>query len=192
MNKYILILYILTQFIWSQNNPYEEFQLYMNSSEGRVLNIHFFQNQLGQEFESDGTLYYSSNGSYTFDNASQRINFNKNIITTTNKVSRQIIYDFVIPSEITIFDILSGDNKNVQIDEVIIEKDGFRIPFKIYDWDISGTIWTTPSTGKPKEIILSFSNNSDIRIQIKSSTLMKNGSIPEINTNGYEVIDLRE
>ena len=110
MNKYILILYILPQFIWSQNNPYEEFQLYMNSSEGRILNIHFFQNQLGQEFESDGTLYYSSNGSYTFDNASQRISFNKNIITTTNKVSRQIIYDFVIPSEITIFDIKFVNN----------------------------------------------------------------------------------
>ena len=192
MSKYILMLYILGQFTWSQDNPYEQFQAYMNSSEGRILNIHYSQDQLGERFESYGTLFYSFNGSYTFDNANQRVNFDKGIITTTNKVTRQVIYDLAIPGEITIFDILSGNHEFVQMDEVLTEKDGFHIPFKIYDWDISGNIWTIPSTGRPKEIILSYSNNSDITIKIESSTKIQNGLIPEINTMGYEVIDLRE
>ena len=45
----------------------------MSIAGGRILNIHFYQEQSGSYFESDGLLYYFSDIHYAFDMKDQRI-----------------------------------------------------------------------------------------------------------------------
>ena len=192
MRQTIFILSLLAQAIGAQDSPYKQFQSYMDVPGGRILEIDFYQEQLGDRFESSGTLYYIENDRYTFDDLNQRITYNSGTITTINKATKQVIYDSTIPGDVTVFDVLSGNENAIQIGEILMEKNGFRIPFILKDWDISGTLWTVPGTGKPRHIILRTTEDSKIRIKVNSSEPVKNKGIPQLDIQGFEIIDLRE
>ena len=192
MKQSIFILSLLAQAIGAQDSPYKQFQSYMDVPGGRLLEIDFYQEQLGDRFESSGTLYYIDNDHYTFDDPNQRITYNSGTITTINKATQQVIYDSTIPGDVTVFDVLSGNENAIQIGEILMEKNGFRIPFILKDWDIPGTLWTAPGTGKPRHIILRPTDDSEIRIKVNSSEPVKNKGIPQLDIQGFEIIDLRE
>ena len=176
----------------AQPDPYRQFLDYMNAKGGRILEIEIYQEQFGERIESNGTFFYLGKRHYTFDALDQRITFNKGEITTINKVGKQVIYDQTIPGEVTIFDILTGTNESLQIGEVLLEKNGFRIPFTLLDWEMNGTIRTIPDSGKPKEIILKTSDDSEIWIKIISLESVKGRDVATIDLTEYETIDLRE
>ncbi|MGY8787758.1 MAG: hypothetical protein ACKVH5_05610 [Fidelibacterota bacterium] len=187
----ILLFYLLTmKFTLSQSLPYEQFLDFMNHSNGRVLGIDFYQDQYGERFESTGTFYYLGKSYYIFDAIDQRISFKNGNITTINKIEKQVIYDKTIPGEVTIFDILTGTNESLLIGESLFEKNGYKIQFTLKEWDMSGTIRTRSSTGKPVSIILNTGEGSEIRVNIIS---IESGLKPlEIDLNAFEKIDLRE
>ena len=192
MKQTLFILSLIAQAIGAQDSPYKQFQSYMDVPGGRLLEIDFFQEQLGDRFESSGILYYTSNDHYTFDDQNQRITYNSGTIITINKATKQIIYDSTIPGDVTVFDVLSGNENAIQIGEILMEKNGFRIPFILKDWDISGTLWTIPGTGMPKQIILRPTNDSEIRIKVNSSEPGEKKNIPYLDIDAFEIIDLRE
>jgi hypothetical protein len=176
----------------AQPGPYQQFLDYMNAKSGRIFEIEFYQEQFGKRFESNGTFFYLGKKHYTFDALDQRITFNNGEITTINKVEKQVIYDQTIPGEVTIFDILTGTNKSLQTGEPLLEKNGFRIPFTLLDWEMHGTIRTIPGSGKPKEIILKTGDDSEIWIKIISLDSIKGRDVAAIDLTNYETIDLRE
>ena len=192
MKQTIFILSLLAQAIGAQDSPYKQFQSYMDVPGGRLLEIDFYQEQLGDRFESSGTLYYTGNDCYPFEDKNQRITYNSGMITTINKVTKQVIYDSSIPGDVTVFDVLSGNDNAIQIGEILMEKNGFRIPFILKDWDISGTLWTFPETGMPKHIILKPTEDSEIRIKVNSSQPVEKKNIPHLDIEAFEIIDLRE
>ena len=164
----------------------------MSIAGGRILNIHFYQEQSGSYFESDGLLYYFSDIHYAFDMKDQRITYNNDMITTINKTTKQIIYDMNIENDISVLDILSGKEDGLKIGEVILEKNGYKIPFLFSKWDIKGALWVAPRTGEPNKIMLDSYNDMQIIIKINSSELGHKKQIPYIDTSEYEKIDLRE
>ena len=192
MRNIILIIFLLIELLWSQNSAYKNFQSYMSIAGGRILNIHFYQEQSGSYFESDGLLYYFSDIHYAFDMKDQRITYNNDMITTINKTTKQIIYDMNIENDISVLDILSGKEDGLEIGEVILEKNGYKIPFLLSEWDIKGTLWIAPKTGEPKKIMLESYNDMQIIIKINSSELGHKKQIPYIDISEYEKIDLRE
>ena len=192
MKQTIFILSLLAQAIEGQDSPYKQFQSYMDVPGGRLLEIDFYQEQLGDRFESSGILYYTGNDRYTFDDQNQRISYNSGTIITINKATKQVIYDSTIPGDVTVFDVLSGNENAIQIGEILMEKNGFRIPFILKDWDISGTLWTVSGTGQPRRIILRPTNDSEIRIKVNSSQPVEKKNIPHLDIEAFEIIDLRE
>ena len=163
----------------AQPGPYQQFLDYMNAKSGRIFEIEFYQEQFGKRFESNGTFFYLGKKHYTFDALDQRITFNNGEITTINKVEKQVIYDQTIPGEVTIFDILTGTNKSLQTGEPLLEKNGFRIPFTLLDWEMHGTI---------AGIFLLLS----ILAKILSLASIKGRDVAAIDLTNYETIDLRE
>ena len=192
MKQTIVIFSIVVQAIGAQDSPYKQFQSYMDVPGGRLLEIDFYQEQLGDRFESSGTLYYIENDRYTFDDSNQRITCNSGTITTINKATKQVIYDSTIPGDVTVFDVLSGNENAIQIGEILMEKNGFRIPFILKGWDISGTLWTIPKTGMPKHIILKPTEDSEIRNKVNSSEPVEKKDIQHLDIQAFEIIDLRE
>ena len=164
----------------------------MDIQDGRIFNISISQEQFGEQYNSTGTLYYLKNRKYVFDTHNQRISYDNDIITTINKSTKQIIYDKNVENDITVLDILSGTNDQLEITDSILEKDGFRTSFYLNNWDMRGDIWTIPNTGEPKKIVLKIPGDENIILNIISSEITTKNNIPEIDITKYEVIDLRE
>ena len=190
--KKIIYLCFFFPFLYGQESPYKKFQTYMNEKDGRILNIHISQEQLGEHFNSTGILYYFENKEYVFDTYRERIAYKDGTITTINKATKQIIYDMDVANNLTVLDILSGKDDRVIVADPILEKDSFRIPFILSEWDIKGDIWTVPTTGKPKKIILNISVDEIITLKIITAEIASKNIIPQIDTIEYEIIDLRE
>ena len=187
-----VIFFFLIELLLSQKSAYKDFQSYMSIVGGRILDIHFFQEQSGSYFESDGSSYYFSDTHYSFDSKDQRITYNNGLITTINKTTKQIIYDMNIENEISVLDILSGNEDGIEIGEVGFEKNGYKIPFKLSEWYIKGTLWVLPATGEPKKIILESYSDGQIIIKINSTEKGHKRQTPFIEKSEYEIIDLRE
>ena len=95
--KYIIVSFgIYAQCILAENNAYQQFQEYMSINGGRILTISINQNQNGNRFHSNGTLYYFGDHYYTYDDQNQRITYDYAEITTINKITKQVIYDYNI------------------------------------------------------------------------------------------------
>ena len=191
MKKLFLFIILLGQ-MWAQSGPYQQFLDFMNTPGGRILEIEFYQEQNGERYESNGTFYYMGKHHYTFDAHDQRMTYNRGDLTTINKLGKQVILDSAIPGDVTIFDILTGENDAVEIGEPLLEKSGFRIPFTLSEWDINGKIMTNHGSGQPREIIMRLSNSDSLSIKIISAEPLGNRAVGEIDLSEYETIDLRE
>ena len=187
-----VIFFFLIELLLSQNSAYKDFQSYMSIAGGRALDIHFYQEQSGSYFESEGSLYYFSKNHYSFDSKDQRITYNNGLVTTINKTAKQIIYDMNLENEISVLDILSGKEDGIEIGEIIFEKNGYKIPFQLSEWDIKGKLWVLPTTGEPKKIILESYIDGQIMIEINSTEKGHKKQVPFIDISEYEKIDLRE
>lgn len=189
--KIHLFLLLLVGNSFSQEDPYLQFLNFIDNG-NYTFEIQYFQEQFGSQYEDKGALYFISSSYYIFDGHSQRIIFQDGEITTINKNNKQIILDSMIPGETTIFDILSGSRNSLKINQVILEKNGFKINFRLTDLEISGAIWTIPQVGQPKEILLELGPESYIKIRIISIKPLDINQLEKIDFNQFETIDLRE
>ena len=190
--KKVIFLCSFFSFLCGEENPYQKFQRYMNVNEGHLLNIQISQSLADQHFNSNGILYYFQNREYIFDSTSERITYKDGAIETLNKVEKQIIYDSDIENNLNIFDLFSGKGNHIKIRDSFIENKIQITKFFLDDWDIEGTIWTVPATGKPKKITLNLSVDETVSLNISSSKTISTMEIPEIDISEYEIIDLRE
>ena len=156
------------------------------------MEIKFSQEQYGERYESSGTFFYFGEKQYMFDAAEQRISYDNGIITTVNKIQKQVIHDQAVPGEVTIFDVLTGEGESIKMGEPIIEKGMFRMPFTLLEWEMKGVIRVVPVTGEPREVILSSGEDDEIRIRVSSSEPSNGKSVTEIDLDTFEIIDLRE
>ncbi len=190
--KTIIYLSLFFSYICGGQSPYQKFQTYMNANEGHLLNIKISQSQINQHFNSAGTLYYFQNKEYVFDSIEERITYKNGTIKTVNKVEKQIIYDSDIENNLNIFDLFSFKENRIEIKDSFIENRSQITTFLLDDWDINGTMWTEPITGKPKRILINISVNETISLDIISSKIISKIEVPIIDVNDYEIIDLRE
>ena len=164
----------------------------MNVNGGHLLNIQISQSLADQHFNSNGILYYFQNREYIFDSTSERITYKDGEIETINKAEKQIIYDSDIENNLNIFDLFSGKDNHIKIRDSFIENKIQITKFFLDDWDMKGTIWTVPATGKPKKITLNLSVDETVSLNISSSKIISTMEIPDIDISEYEIIDLRE
>ena len=188
--KYFIFL-VFTKVLLSQNTAYEKFQKYVQSPDGCVIRVDYFQNYLGEEVGSSGVLYIKDK-MYIYDNEKQFIKYVDGFITTINKPIKQVVYDNINKNDITIFDILTGNNNSINIDDEIIENNKIRILFNIEQWGIKGSIYIRQQDGSPEKVV--FIQDEDLKIHIDIKSIANKGKFnpPKYDTLGYEVINLIE
>jgi len=106
--RIILLLYFFNCFSFSDQKPFESFQMYMSQEEGRLFSIDLEHQNFGKNFNTSGSLWYFNSKDYVFDSPSERISNKNNTITTINKLAKQVIYDKNFKNNFDIFDILGN------------------------------------------------------------------------------------
>ena len=192
MKKMMVLAVLFINSAFGFSDPYQTFLKFINESGSLKMSLEFYQIQYGDHFDTAGDFYYLRDQYYFFDDALQRIIFQDGEISTISKINKQIILDNIIPGEVTIFDILSGENEFIVPRDAIMEKGYYKIPFTIPSWELSGMIRVLPTSGRPLEIKLSSGPDQETRIIINSAEPWDSNSIPEIDLTGFEKIDLRE
>ena len=188
--KYFIFL-VFTKVVSSQNTAYEKFQKYIQSPMGCVIQVDYSQSYFGEEVGSSGFLYIK-NKMYIYDNEKQFIKYEDGFITTINKPNKQVIYDHLNENDVTIFDVLTGNNKSIHIDDEIIDNNKIRIFFKIELWGIKGSIWISQQDGSPEKVTFIQDEDLKIHIDIKSIFNRAEFNLPKYDILGYEVINLIE
>jgi len=188
----VVIFFIFLTKIFSSQNYYENFISYIHENNKIKLEINLIQIQYDEYFETDGIFYYYNQNYYVYDMLGQRIIYNDNEIKTINKLDKQIIYENSILNEFTIFDLISGKNDHINILESIILQDKIKMLFKIEDWLIKGSITTNILSGAPKEIELISDKDVKTIIKVLSQERIKNIDLETIDTDSFQIIDLRE
>ena len=191
--KTVQVLAILTHdLIFSFDDPYVKFLKYLNQSGSLKFKLEFNQVQNDVFFNTEGDFYLVKKNHYFFDDEFRRIIFQDSLITTINKKYKQIIYDYSMPEDVNIFNILSGNSKSLSFNGYQVESDHYKIQFNLLNPDLSGTISIGLKTGQPYAISLSSKNNFSTEIKISSVIKYDPEKLVKIDLNDFEKIDFRE
>ena len=188
--KYFIFL-VFAKVLFSQNTAYENFQKYVQSPNGSILWIEYHQSYFDDELVSSGVLYIKEK-MYMYDNKTQCIMYEDGFITTINKLNKQVVYDYINKKDVTIFDVLIGNNNSIRIGTSIIENNQIQIPFSIELWGIKGSIWTSQVDGSPKKVTFIQDEDIMVHIDINSSVNSAEFNPPIYDILDYEVINLIE
>ena len=190
--KIFLLLYIFNSFLFSDQKPFEIFQMFMSQEEGRLFSINLDYQNFGENFTTSGNLWYFNPKDYVFDTQSERISNKNNKITTINKLTKQVIYDKNFKNNFDIFDFLGNTGGGIKVISSFTEEELIKINFALIDWDAEGTIWIMQNTGEPKRISINISNNETVDLEIILSKVISSSSLSYIDISEYEIIDLRD
>ena len=190
--RIFLFLYFSICFLYSEQNSFENFQMYMNQEKGRIFAINLEHRNFGKSITASGNLWFFNSKDYVFDSQSERISNKNNTITTINKLAKQVIYDKNFENNLDIINVLGSADNGIRILGSFNEKELIRIDFILVDWDIEGSILTIPNTGEPKKISINISSDEIVDLEINSSKIISAVSLPYIDISEYEIIDLRD
>ena len=191
MLKSIIFFFSLVVLLWAELDPYENFQNYMNSADGRKLSLSVFILDSENNSKYEGTLYYSGEKHYSFYSEAVGISFGDGIIKTINRDTEQIIYDEVVGSNLSVLDILCGTQGGLNIDEIISDRNNYKIEFSAEEWDMTGTLWVKNS-GEPIKVAVGSSEDYQIVVNITPFDGQSKEKNLFTDTSEYEIIDLRE
>ena len=190
--RIFLLLYIFNGFLFSDQKPFEIFQMYMSQEQGRLFSMNLDYQNFGENFTTSGNLWYFNPKDYVFDTQSERISNKNNKITTINKLTKQVIYDKNFKNNFDIFDFLGNTGGGIKVLSSLTEEELIKINFFLIEWDAEGTIWIMKNTGEPKRISINISNNETVDLEIITSKVISTSSLSHIDISEYEIIDLRD
>ena len=190
--RIFLFLYFSICFSYSEQNSFENFQMYMSLEKGRIFAINLEHRNFGKSITASGNLWFFNSKDYVFDSRSERISNKNNTITTINKLAKQVIYDNNFENNLDIINVLGSAKNGIHVLDSFNEKELIRIDFILVDWDTEGSIWTKPNTGEPKKISINISSDQIVDLEINSSKIISAVSLPHIDISEYEIIDLRD
>ena len=165
----------------------------MNQDGVIILELSLVQRQYNEEMKHDGFFYYYNQNNYIFDNDAQRVVFNKGQIKTINKYNKQIIWEDAMPNSFTVFDLFNGVQSFMEIyDFKILNNNNVKTFFKIKNWSVSGSIICRLETGEPKELEFSSEKSIQTKVLILSAKVSSNINLENLDTNNFDIVDLRE
>ena len=130
-------------------------------------------------------------GRYLLSFPNETIFVSQGIIKTWNKLNNQLIIDKLIEGDVTIFDLLTGDFKEVSFEGPKKNKNFIIVDFNIEMMGYSGYI-KTKENGEPIELKVKYGPNQFLLLTVKSFIVGNLKLINQFNPLNVEIIDLRE
>lgn len=192
MKPFLTFFILLLVGIQAQPKQWEEiFINAMNHEDGISINVSIEQLQFDEKSSNSGIIEIIDKDNYILSFSNETIFVSKGIIKTWNKVNNQLIIDKLIEGDITIFDLLTGDFKDVSFDIPKKIRNLTVVNFNIEMMGYSGYI-KTKENGQPVELKVKYGPNQFLLLTVTNYILGNLKLIKQFNPLNAEIIDLRE
>jgi hypothetical protein len=192
MKSLSIFFILLSANINAQSKQWEKmFISKMNHKDGISINVIIDQLQFDAKSFDSGDIEIIDKDNYLLSFPNETIFVSQGTIKTWNKLNNQLIIDQLIEGDITIFDLLTGDFKEVSFKAPRKNKNFIIVDFNIEMMGYNGYI-KTRENGEPIELKVKYGPNQFLLLTVKSFTVGNLKLIKEFNPLNVEVIDLRE
>ena len=192
MKSLPIFFILLSANINAQSKQWEKmFINKMNHKDGISINVIIDQLQFDAKSFDSGTIEIIDKDNYLLSFPNETIFVSQGTIKTWNKLNNQLIIDQLIEGDITIFDLLTGDFKEVSFEAPKKNRNFIIVDFNIEMMGYSGYI-KTRDNGEPIELKVKYGPNQFLLLKVKSFAVGNLKLIKEFNPLNVEVIDLRE
>ena len=192
MKSLSIFFILLSANINAQSKQWEKmFISKMNHKDGISINVIIDQLQFDAKSFDSGDIEIIDKDNYLLSFPNETIFVSQGTIKTWNKLSNQLIIDQLIEGDITIFDLLTGDFKEVSFEAPKKNRNFIIVDFNIELMGYSGYI-KTRDNGEPIELKVKYGPNQFLLLKVKSFDVGNLKLIKEFNPLNVEVIDLRE
>ena len=192
MKSLSIFFILLSANINTQSKQWEKmFISKMNHKDGISINVIIDQLQFDAKSFDSGDIEIIDKDNYLLSFPNETIFVSQGTIKTWNKLDDQLIIDQLIEGDITIFDLLTGDFKEVSFKVPKKNKNFIIVDFNIKMMGYSGYI-KTRDNGEPIELKVKYGPNQFLLLKVKSFAVGNLKLIKEFNPLNVEVIDLRE
>ena len=189
MKVVICFILILIFFDFAGANHIDEFYEMLENPGTAAFNIKYTQTQFGSVFESVGVCYFIGSGEYFYQSEDLEIYAQADQIATKNFRTKQVLLNSINNKNISLMTILSGNKKQI---EFINKYDhDFNYSFVVTQLGYVGFFSFNNTTGNVKSLILNIGQNQLISIEVISIDLIDDFSMPSLNVENFDVIDLR-
>ena len=192
MKSLSIFFILLSANINAQSKEWEKmFISKMNHKDGISINVIIDQLQFDAKSFDSGDIEIIDKDNYLLSFPNETIFVSQGTIKTWNKLNNQLIIDQLIEGDITIFDLLTGDFKEVSFEAPKKNRNFIIVDFNIEMMGYSGYI-KTRDNGEPIELKVKYGPNQFLLLKVKSFAVGNLKLIKEFNPLNVEVIDLRE
>jgi len=192
MKSLSIFFILLSANINAQSKQWEKmFISKMNHKDGISINVIIDQLQFDAKSFDSGDIEIIDKDNYLLSFPNETIFVSQGTIKTWNKLNNQLIIDQLIEGDITIFDLLTGDFKEVSFEAPKKNRNFIIVDFNIEMMGYNGYI-KTRENGEPIELKVKYGPNQFLLLTVKSFTVGNLKLIKEFNPLNVEVIDLRE
>ena len=192
MKSLSIFFILLSANINAQSKQWEKmFISKMNHEDGISINVIIDQLQFDAKSFDSGDIEIIDKDNYLLSFPNETIFVSQGTIKTWNKLNNQLIIDQLIEGDITIFDLLTGDFKEVSFEAPKKNRNFIIVDFNIEMMGYSGYI-KTRDNGEPIELKVKYGPNQFLLLKVKSFAVGNLKLIKEFNPLNVEVIDLRE
>jgi hypothetical protein len=191
--KFFLIFSILSlASIQTQSEKWKKtFINVMNHDDGISINVKIEQLQFDSKSFDSGIIEIMDKDNYILSFPNETVFISQGIIKTWNKVNNQLIIDKLIEGDITIFDLLTGEFKDVSFETPKKIRNLIMVNFNIEMMGYSGYI-KTKENGEPVELKVKYGPNQFLLLTVTKYTIGNLKLINRFNPLNAEIIDLRE
>lgn len=192
MKSFLILSILFLASIQAQSEKWKKtFINMMNHDDGISINVKIEQLQFDSKSFDSGIIEIMDKDNYILSFPNETVFISQGIIKTWNKVNNQLIIDKLIEGDITIFDLLTGEFKDVSFETPKKIRNLTMVKFNIEMMGYSGYI-KTKENGEPVELKVKYGPNQFLLLTVTNYMIGNLKLINRFNPLNAEIIDLRE
>ena len=187
----VVICFILMPILhdFAGANHIDDFYEMLENPGTTAFNIKYTQTQFGCVFESVGVCYFIGSGEYFYQSKDIEVYAQVDQIATKNFRTKQVLLNSINNENISLMTILSGNKKQIEfIDKYNRDLNYY---FVVAQLGFDGFFSFNNKTGLMQSLNLNIGQNQLISIEVISIDLIDDFSMPSLNVENFDIIDLR-